>query len=191
MTQPILIPVEGGCRARRDRRAARRAAGPASAFCGFYVAKADAKLFNKSSKVVLARDGQQTAITMASDYEGEPKEFAAGGPGADLHRRKTRSASSTPRPSIISTPIPRRGWSNITTPIRASAASSRWPWLRSPRRRRRCGPVRCRNVSRRQGRGAVRRRRVRRLDPVGRGERRADQLADRQRLQDSAQAPSR
>jgi hypothetical protein len=51
-------------------------AGPAAAFCGFYVAKADSKLFNKSSKVVLTRDGNQTAITMASDYEGEPKEFA-------------------------------------------------------------------------------------------------------------------
>src|SRR2546425_12930579 len=51
-------------------------AGPAAAFCGFYVAKADSKLFNKSSKVVLARDGNTTAITMASDYEGEPKEFA-------------------------------------------------------------------------------------------------------------------
>ena len=51
-------------------------AGTASAFCGFYVAKADSKLFNKSSKVILARDGQETAITMASDYEGEPKEFA-------------------------------------------------------------------------------------------------------------------
>jgi hypothetical protein len=51
-------------------------AGPASAFCGFYVAKADAKMFNKSSKVVLARAGRQTAITMASDYEGEPNEFA-------------------------------------------------------------------------------------------------------------------
>lgn len=50
--------------------------GPAAAFCGFYVAKADAKLFNKSSKVVLTRDGQTTAITMASDYEGSPKEFA-------------------------------------------------------------------------------------------------------------------
>src|SRR5262245_62262317 len=49
---------------------------PAAAFCGFYVAKADSKLFNKSSKVVLARDGNTTAITMASDYEGEPKEFA-------------------------------------------------------------------------------------------------------------------
>jgi hypothetical protein len=51
-------------------------AGPASAFCGFYVAKADAKLFNKSSKVVIARNGRQTAITMASDYQGEPNEFA-------------------------------------------------------------------------------------------------------------------
>jgi hypothetical protein len=50
--------------------------GPAAAFCGFYVAKADSKLFNKSSKVVLAREGQTTAITMASDYQGEPKEFA-------------------------------------------------------------------------------------------------------------------
>jgi len=50
--------------------------GPAAAFCGFYVAKADSKLFNKSSKVVLTRDGNTTAITMASDYEGEPKEFA-------------------------------------------------------------------------------------------------------------------
>jgi hypothetical protein len=49
---------------------------PALAFCGFYVAKADARLFNKSSKVVLSRDGNTTAITMASDYEGEPKEFA-------------------------------------------------------------------------------------------------------------------
>jgi hypothetical protein len=51
-------------------------AGPAAAFCGFYVAQADYKLFNKSSKVVLARNGTTTAITMASDYEGEPKEFA-------------------------------------------------------------------------------------------------------------------
>jgi hypothetical protein len=51
-------------------------AEPVSAFCGFYVAQADAKLFNKSSKVVIARNGQRTAITMASDYEGEPNEFA-------------------------------------------------------------------------------------------------------------------
>src|SRR5262245_60016713 len=52
------------------------AAGPAQAFCGFYVAKADAKLFNKASKVVVARKGEQTAVTMASDYQGDLNEFA-------------------------------------------------------------------------------------------------------------------
>ncbi len=51
-------------------------AAPAQAFCGFYVAKADAKLFNKASKVVVARSGERTVVTMASDYQGDPKEFA-------------------------------------------------------------------------------------------------------------------
>jgi hypothetical protein len=45
-------------------------------FCGFYVAKADSKLFNKSSQVALVRDGDRTVLTMANDYEGEPKDFA-------------------------------------------------------------------------------------------------------------------
>src|SRR6266567_1128479 len=48
----------------------------AHAFCGFYVAKADTKLFNRASQVVLARDGDKTVMTMANDYEGNPKEFA-------------------------------------------------------------------------------------------------------------------
>ncbi len=52
------------------------AAPQADAFCGFYVAKADAKLFNKASKVVVAHDEDKTVVTMASDYEGDPKEFA-------------------------------------------------------------------------------------------------------------------
>jgi hypothetical protein len=51
-------------------------AGPASAFCGFYVAKGDAKLFNKASKVVIARHLDRTVITMANDYQGDPSEFA-------------------------------------------------------------------------------------------------------------------
>ena len=49
---------------------------PALGFCGFYVAKADAKLFNRASQVVLARDGDRTVLTMSADYEGDPKEFA-------------------------------------------------------------------------------------------------------------------
>jgi hypothetical protein len=48
----------------------------AQAFCGFYVAKADSKLFNKASQVVLVRDGNRTVLTMANDYQGEPKDFA-------------------------------------------------------------------------------------------------------------------
>ena len=48
----------------------------ADAFCGFYVAKADTKLFNKASKVAIARHDNKTVITMANDYQGDPKEFA-------------------------------------------------------------------------------------------------------------------
>ena len=35
-------------------------AQPAAAFCGFYVAKADASLFNNASQVVLARHDNKT-----------------------------------------------------------------------------------------------------------------------------------
>jgi len=52
------------------------AAHPAHAFCGFYVAKGDTKLFNKASKVALVRDENRTVITMANDFKGNPKEFA-------------------------------------------------------------------------------------------------------------------
>ena len=49
----------------------------AAAFCGFYVAKADTKLFNEASKVVIVRDGDRTVLTMANDFQGDLKEFAA------------------------------------------------------------------------------------------------------------------
>lgn len=53
------------------------AAAPSlAAFCGFYVAKADAKLFNRASQVVLVRDGDRTVMTMANDFDGDPREFA-------------------------------------------------------------------------------------------------------------------
>jgi len=48
----------------------------AHSFCGFYVASGNAKLFNKASKVVLVRDGDRTVLTMASDFKGDPEEFA-------------------------------------------------------------------------------------------------------------------
>ncbi len=49
---------------------------PGFAFCGFYVAQADTKLFNKVSKVVLVRDGNRTVLTMANDYRGDLQKFA-------------------------------------------------------------------------------------------------------------------
>ncbi len=48
----------------------------ANAFCGFYVAKANANLFNESSKVILARNGTRTVITMSSDFKGDAQDFA-------------------------------------------------------------------------------------------------------------------
>jgi hypothetical protein len=47
-----------------------------TAFCGFYVGRVDAKLYNKASQIMIARDGERTTITMVSDYQGALKDFA-------------------------------------------------------------------------------------------------------------------
>ena len=48
----------------------------AAAFCGFYVSKADGTLKNKTSQVILVRDGDQNVITMYNDFKGNFKDFA-------------------------------------------------------------------------------------------------------------------
>lgn len=48
----------------------------AQAFCGFYVAKADAELFNEASKVVMTRHDDRTVMTMANDFKGDVDDFA-------------------------------------------------------------------------------------------------------------------
>jgi hypothetical protein len=48
----------------------------AHAFCGFYVAKADTKIFNQASKVVLVRKDDKTVLTMVNDFDGDAKDFA-------------------------------------------------------------------------------------------------------------------
>ena len=45
-------------------------------FCGFYVARADTKLYNSASQVVVARDEDKTVITMVNNFKGDLKEFA-------------------------------------------------------------------------------------------------------------------
>lgn len=47
-----------------------------AAFCGFYVAKADAKLFNRASQVAIVRHEDKTVLTMANDFQGGLREFA-------------------------------------------------------------------------------------------------------------------
>ncbi|MEZ5947001.1 MAG: DUF2330 domain-containing protein [Hyphomonas sp.] len=69
----------------------------ASAFCGFYVAQADGDLFNKASKVALARKGERTVITMANDYEGDLSEFAIVIPVPEvISREQVHIADPTP-----------------------------------------------------------------------------------------------
>ncbi len=58
----------------------------AFAFCGCFVRKevkradqatgAGPMLYNKSSQVIIVRDGERTVVTMSSDYEGDAKDFA-------------------------------------------------------------------------------------------------------------------
>ncbi len=51
-------------------------ASPAHAFCGFYVARGDAKIFNRASQVAMVRDGDRTVLTMSNDFRGDLEEFA-------------------------------------------------------------------------------------------------------------------
>jgi hypothetical protein len=61
---------------------------PLYSFCGFYVAKAGTKLFNKASQVVLVRDGDRTVMTMVNDFQGDPTEFAMVIPVPTLLKRE-------------------------------------------------------------------------------------------------------
>lgn len=49
---------------------------PVQAFCEFFAGKADASLFNEASKVIMARDGNRTVLSLLNDYKGPLKEFA-------------------------------------------------------------------------------------------------------------------
>ena len=55
---------------------------PAGAFCGFYVAGGDAKLFNNATQVVLMRDGHAHRAVDAEQLPGPARELRDGGAGA-------------------------------------------------------------------------------------------------------------
>jgi hypothetical protein len=50
--------------------------GAAHAFCGFYVAGSDQKMFADATQVVLMRDGTRTVLSMQNDYRGPLEDFA-------------------------------------------------------------------------------------------------------------------
>ena len=52
------------------------AVGAAHAFCGFYVAGSDQKMFADATQVVLMRDGTRTVLSMQNDYRGPLEDFA-------------------------------------------------------------------------------------------------------------------
>lgn len=62
-------------------------AAESQAFCGFYVGKADANLFNEASQVIVARDGNRSVVSMLNDYKGEMKEFAVVVPVPEVLQR--------------------------------------------------------------------------------------------------------
>ncbi|WP_370623438.1 DUF2330 domain-containing protein [cf. Phormidesmis sp. LEGE 11477] len=49
---------------------------PALAFCGFYVTRADTSLYNQTSQVAIAQEGDRTVLTMANDFRGDVEDFA-------------------------------------------------------------------------------------------------------------------
>ena len=155
------------------------ASARADAFCGFYVAKADATLFNKASQVVLVRDGDRTVITMANDFRGNPREFAMVIPVptsitrdqihvAEAALVKHLDAYTAPRLVEYLDPDPCAVYDRRLMEMAAR------PGGVGGRRR---APGRARQEPRRDHRGAVHRRRVRHPDPVGGAELRARDLA--------------
>lgn len=49
---------------------------PAHAFCGVYVAKAGADIFNNVSEVAIVRQGDRTTMSVSNDFSGDARDFA-------------------------------------------------------------------------------------------------------------------
>jgi len=149
------------------------------AFCGFYVAKADTKLFNQASQVVLVRHENKTVITMANDFKGDPKEFAIVVPVPTvLEKGQVRVGDRALIEHLDAYSAPRLVESFDDDPCRPSirydsqAAAPRVFGVEGQAGRASAQP-------RRHHRGPVHGGRVRHHDPVRPGKRRARDLAAR------------
>ena len=163
-------------------------AAPAFAFCGFYVAKADTKLFNKASQVVLVRDGDRTIVTMASDFKGDPKEFAMVVPvPTAIQRGQINVGDKALVEHLDAFTAPRLV--EYSTPTHAPWPNRLARMARLPGRQDEPPGGGARQESRRHDRGPLHRGRVRHPDPVGHREPRARDLAAVVRLPHSRRAP--
>ena len=164
---------------------------PALAFCGFYVAKADAKLFNRASQVAIVRDGDRTVLTMANDFQGDPKEFAIVVPVPTVlsKRADPRRRPGAPRP-------PRRlllaaaGRVLRPRPLPALETDRAVDVSAAPQKSAAELQVGHGQEPRRHDRGPLHRRRVRHPDPLGARVERPRDVAPAERLSDSRMAPS-
>ena len=154
----------------------------ASAFCGFYVAKADAQLFNQASQVVLVRDGERTVLTMANDFRGDLSEFAVVIPVPTfLEREQIHVAEQSLIDHLDAYSAPRLveyfRWGSLPPGIRELEAAGKH------RGSRRCGPSGAQGESSRcLHRGFLLRGGIRHPDPLGGGKQRPRHLAPGQRL---------
>ena len=155
-------------------------------FCGFYVAKADTKLFNKASQVVLVRDGDRTVMTMANDFKGDLKEFAVVIPVPTfLQREQIHVGDKALVDHLDAYSAPRLVEYFDEDPCRCSvreyAHGGACGECGRGGRRREPGAQ-----PRRDHRGPIHRRRVRHPDSLGAAKLRARNVAARERLQDPA-----
>ena len=168
-------------------------ARPARAFCGFYVAGSDAKLFNNATQVVLMRKGNRTVLSMQNNYQGPPESFAMVVPVPVVLQKE--DVKTLPRDVFEHVDSLRRRGSSSTgsrTPA-GRAMLRRGTAVHGCRGRAMDGAAAPRKTRgpRRQDRGAVRRRRVRDRDPVGDGLVGPRDLAARRSTTTSRRAPSR
>ena len=170
---PVLVVGARRVRCLAPRR-------PADAFCGFYVSKADTKLFNKASKVVIVRDGDRTVLTMSNDFKGEPKEFAVVVPVPTfLQREQIHVGEQALVDHLDAFTAPRLVEYFDEDPCDRRRLPARWRW---PAAMDAASPAP--QDARAKALGVtieahVHRRRVRHPDPVGQGERRARDVAAR------------
>ena len=153
-------------------------ARPAAAFCGFFVAGSDAKLFNNATQVVLMRKGNRTVMTMSNNYQGPPDSFAMVVPVPVVLQKenvKTLPLDVFDRVDSLSAPRLVEYWEQ--DPVPAADAADAGARVGGDGHGSRRGAQQEGTRPGRQGRGAVRRRRVRGRDPVGEGFGRARDLA--------------